>query len=408
MKAILATSLLLALAGAEGRGERAQAKPVSTGLEVLARDGFRPLQGKRVGLVTNHTGIDASRKSAIDLLAGARGTRLTALFSPEHGIRGALDAHVDSGKDEKTGLPIHSLYGKTRKPTADMLRDVDILVFDIQDVGARYYTYISTLALVMEAARENDKSVVVLDRPNPIGGEAVEGPLQDESLRGDFIAYFPLPTRHGMTVGELARLYNTTYGIGCRLEVVPMEGWKRSMYFDETGLPWVNPSPNMRSLPAAIAYPGLGALEGTNLSVGRGTERPFVWYGAPWVDGKKLCDTLEERKLPGVRFKAVTFTPRVQPGLPRYPHTDRECQGFEVEITDRAAFRPVTAALHVLEALYRGHPKELTFSKACAMIGRRSIEQDLKAGRSPAEIEKAWGAELENFKETRRAALLYP
>jgi len=385
-----------------------QAKPVTTGLEALARDGFRPLQGKRVGLVTNHTGIDASRRSAIDLLAEGRGFKLTALFGPGHGIRGAVDAQVESAKDEKTGLPIHSLYGKNGRPTAEMLRDVDVLVFDIQDVGARYYTYISTLALVMEAARESDKAVVVLDRPNPIGGDLVEGPIQDDGLRGDFIAYFPLPTRHGMTVGELAGLYNKAYGVGCRLEVVALEGWKRWMYFDETGLPWINPSPNMRSLPAAISYPGLGALEGTNLSVGRGTDKPFVWYGAPWVDGAKLCEDLNARKLAGVRFKPVTFTPKVQPGLPRYPHTDKECRGFEVEISDRAAYRPVCSSLHVLDALYRLHPKELTFSKACAMIGRRSIEQDVKAGKPPAEIEKAWDTDLEKFRATRKSFLLYP
>ena len=265
-----------------------QTQPVKTGIDVLARDGFAPLQGKRVGLVTNHTGRGAAGTSTIDLLASAKGVTLAALFSPEHGIRGEADAKVAGGRDAKTGLPIHSLYGKTTKPTAEMLKDVDVLVYDIQDVGARFYTYITTLALVMEAAKENDTGVVVLDRPNPIGGEAVEGPILEDALRGDFIGYFPIPMRHGLTIGELATLYNTEFKIGCRLEVVKMEGWKRPMYFDETGLPWVNPSPNMRSLAAAISYPGLGALEATSLSVGRGTGRAFVLYGAPWIDGKKL------------------------------------------------------------------------------------------------------------------------
>lgn len=382
--------------------------PVKTGLEVLVRDGFAPLQGKRVGLVTNHSGIDASRASIIDLAAAGKGFTLAALFSPEHGIRGTADAHVASGRDEKTGLPIHSLYGKTRKPTPDMLRDVDVLVFDIQDIGTRYYTYISTLALVMEAARENGKEVVVLDRPNVIGGELVEGPIQEEKLRGDFIAYFPLPTRHGMTVGELALLYNKEYKIGCKLSIVKMEGWKRSMYFDETGLPWVNPSPNMRSLPAAIVYPGIGALEGTNLSVGRGTDKPFLHYGAPWVNGEKLCEDLNARGLAGVRFKPATFTPRPQPGMPRYPHTGQECRGFELEIADRAAFRPVLASLHILDALHRLHPRDFQFSKAARMIGLSSIEPDIKAARPPADIEKAWQPELERFKEARKAYLLYP
>ena len=378
-----------------------------SGLEVLVRDGFQPLQGKRVGLVTNHTGIDASKGSAIDLLAGAKGVRLVALFSPEHGIRGTADAQVASGKDEKTGLPVHSLYGKTRKPTAEMLAGLDVLVFDIQDIGTRYYTYITTLALVMEAAKEHGKKVVVLDRPNPIGGLAVEGPVQEEKLRGEFIAYFPLPTRHGMTVGELARLYNADYGIGADLEVVRMEGWKRSMHFDETGLPWVNPSPNMRSLAAAIAYPGLGALEGTNLSVGRGTGRAFVLYGAPWIDSKRLCADLEGRKLAGVRFKEAAFTPRLEPGFPKYPYTDEECRGFEIEIADRALFRPVAASLHVLDALWRLHPDRLKFTRACSMIGLRSIEDDLKAGKPPADLEKAWQPDLQRFIDLRTKHLLY-
>jgi uncharacterized protein YbbC (DUF1343 family) len=259
----------------------------------------------------------------------------------------------------------------------------------------------------MEAAKEHGKKVVVLDRPNPIGGLAVEGPVQEEKLRGEFIAYFPLPTRHGMTVGELARLYNEDYRIGADLEVVTLEGWKRSMHFDETGLPWVNPSPNMRSLPAAIAYPGLGALEGTNLSVGRGTGRAFVLYGAPWIDAKRLCADLEGRKLAGIRFKEAAFTPRLEAGFPKYPYTDEECRGFELEISDRALFRPVAASLHVLDVLWRLHPDRLKFSRACAMIGLRSIEDDLKAGKAPAEIEKGWQPELEKFLKVRESRLLY-
>jgi uncharacterized protein YbbC (DUF1343 family) len=378
-----------------------------TGLEVLVRDGFKPLQGKRVGIVTNHSAIDRGGTSIIDLLAAGKGFRVTALFSPEHGIRGTQDAQVASGKDEKTGLPIHSLYGQTKKPTAEMLKDVDVLVFDIQDIGTRYYTYCSTLALVMEAAREHGKDLLVLDRPNAIGGDAVEGPVLEEGLRGSFIGYFGIPTRHGMTLGELARLYNEEFKIGCRLDVVKMEGWSRSMYFDDTGLPWVNPSPNMRSLTAALAYPGLGALEGTNLSVGRGTPTPFLWYGAPWVDGPKLSAELSGRKLPGVRWKPVTFTPARQPGMPLYPHTDKECGGFELEITDRKLFRPVAASLHVMDALLRLHPKEFSIGKACSSIGRRSIENDLKAGKPPSEIEKAWQPELDAFKSTAKKYLLY-
>jgi len=399
MRTLAALALLLLPGGTGG--------PVKTGIEILARDGFKPIQGARVGLVTNHSAIDSAGTSIVDLMAAGKGFTLSALFCPEHGLRGTADAPVAGGKDEKTGLPVHSLYGKTRKPTAGMLQDVDVLVFDIQDIGARFYTYISTLALVMEAAKEHGKRVVVLDRPNPIGGVAVEGPILEEGLRGSFTGYFPLPTRHGMTVGELALLFNREFGIGCAVEVVRMEGWKRSMYFDETALPWVNPSPNMRSLEAAISYPGLGALEATNLSVGRGTPRPFLWYGAPWADEKRLCEELNGRKLAGVRFKPVTFTPAPQPGMPRYPHTGRECRGFEVELTDRAAYRPLAAVLHVLDALHRLHPKESGFSKACGMIGLRSIEEDIRSGKSPAEIERSWQPALDRFRERRKAFLLY-
>jgi uncharacterized protein YbbC (DUF1343 family) len=385
----------------------AQERPVRSGLEVLVRDGFKPLQGRRVGIVTNHSGRDAAGRSTIDLLHGAKGFSVTALFSPEHGLRGTADEKVAGGRDDKTGLPVHSLYGKTNKPTAEMLKDVDLLVFDIQDAGARFYTYITTLALVMEAARESGKEVVVLDRPNPIGGEAVEGPVLEDALRGDFIAYFPIPMRHGMTVGELARLYNADFGIGCRLEVVPMEGWTRPMYYDATGLPWVNPSPNLRSLEAAISYPGLGALETTPLSVGRGTGRAFTLYGAPWIDAAKLCADLNGRGLAGVRFKPAAFTPAVEPGFPRYPHAEKACGGFEVEISDRRAYRPVTAALHAFDALLRAHPKEFSFGRAHRFFGLRSVETELRAGRSPAEIEASWRPALDRFLELRKKHLLY-
>jgi len=392
-------ALLLLLGAVDG--------PVKPGLEVLVRDGFRPLQGARVGLVTNHSAIDSSGRPAADLLAAGRGFTLAALFSPEHGLRGTSDAPVEGGVDLRTGIPVHSLYGKVRKPTAAMLEGLDILVFDLQDVGARFYTYITTMALVMEAARDHGKRVLVLDRPNPIGGRVVEGPVLEEALRGGFTGYFPLPTRHGMTVGELALLFNREFGIRCPLEVVRMEGWRREMYFDETGLPWVNPSPNMRSLEAAISYPGLGALEGTNLSVGRGTPKPFLWYGAPWVDEKTLCDALNARGLPGVRFRPVRFTPAAQAGMPRYPHTDRECRGFEVLLTDRRLYRPVTAVLHVLQILHHLHPEEFVFSKACGMIGVRTLEEDLRAGRPPSEIEGSWRPGLERFLQQRRQFLLY-
>jgi uncharacterized protein YbbC (DUF1343 family) len=381
--------------------------PVLTGLDVAARDGWKPLQGKRCAVLTNPTGVDARGRHVVDLLAAAPGVRLVAIFSPEHGLRGDTDAPLEGGRDEKTGLPVHSLYGKTRKPAAAMLEGVDAIVFDVQDVGARYYTYITTLALLMEAAKEHGKTVVVLDRPNPVGGVQVEGPVLEESLRGDFIGYFGLPTRHGMTVGELARLYAAEFGLSCRLEVVAMEGWRRPMRHRDTGLRWIHPSPNMRSPEAALAYPGLGALEGTSLSVGRGTGRPFLLYGAPWLDGERLCADLAARALPGVRFLPARFTPRRVPGMPAYPHTDLECLGFELEISDPEAFRPVRTVLHVLEALHRLHPAELKWGRCPTMIGLRSIEADLTAGRKPDEIERAWQPGLQAFQDLRQRHLLY-
>lgn len=379
---------------------------VLTGLEVLARDGFRPLEGKRVGLVTNHTGITRDGRHIIDLFHEAKNFRLTALFSPEHGLRGTADTHVASGRDEKTGLLIHSLYGKTKKPTPEMLKEVDVLVFDIQDIGARFYTYITTMALCMEAAKENDKAMVVLDRPNPIGGEAVEGPVLEDRLTGGFASYYPIPTRHGMTVGELALFFNTEFKIGCKLQVIRMEGWRRSMYFDQTKLPWINPSPNMRSLTAAIHYPGLGSLEATNLSVGRGTDTPFHVYGAPWIDAERLVADLNARRLPGVTFKAVTFTPRRIEGMPKYPHTDSECRGFEPVITDRTAYQPVRTVVHVLDALHRLHAKEFDFGGCPNMIGRSDVGERLRRGEKPDEIVNGW--DLSKFKSVRARYLLYP
>jgi len=383
---------------------------VVTGLDVLAEGKFAALRGKRVGLVTNHTGRDRAGKSAVDLLFEAQGVSLAALFSPEHGLRGLSDDVVASGKDERTGLPVHSLYGKTKRPTPTMLAGLDVLAFDIQDVGARFYTYISTLGLCMEACAERGLPLVVLDRPNPIGGVAVEGPILEPALVGGFASYFALPTRHGMTIGEVARWRNASLVTPCALTVIEARGWRRGQYQSDTALAWVDPSPNMRSLEAAVHYPGLGALEATNLSVGRGTDRPFLVYGAPWLDGERLAATLTARALPGVRFRAVTFTPRPVPGMPRYPHTDKPCRGIAPETTDRAAFRPVLTALHVVQALLSQHPDEFAPKGFAGMIGRRGIEAALREGTTPEALIAAWEAEPAHagFMKAREAALLYP
>ena len=280
----------------EGGALTPEQTEVLNGVDVLARDGFKELQRLRVGLITNHTGRDLSGRQTIDVLREAPGVKLVALFSPEHGIRGQLDDKISDSTDEKTGLPVYSLYGETRRPKAEHLKNLDALVFDIQDIGARFYTYMSTLGLAMEEAAKARIPVFVLDRPNPINGLDVEGPIADED-KLSFIAYHQLPVRHGMTMGELARLFNEQRKIGCDLRVVKMENWRRGMWLDATGQTWVNPSPNMRSLVEATLYPGVGLLETTNVSVGRGTDTPFELVGAPWIDGRRLATYLNGRGL---------------------------------------------------------------------------------------------------------------
>ncbi|HYK19999.1 MAG TPA: exo-beta-N-acetylmuramidase NamZ domain-containing protein, partial [Pyrinomonadaceae bacterium] len=299
------TDVVQALEQFEFRNEGISAK-VLTGIDVLERDNFKPLAGMRLGLVTNHTGRDREGRLTIDVLNKAPGVKLVALFSPEHGIRGLADEKVSDSKDEATGLPIYSLYGETRRPKPDQLKDLDALVYDIQDIGTRFYTYISTLGYILEEASKAKLPVFVLDRPNPIGGVEVEGPIADKD-KLSFTSYHTIPTRHGLTIGELAQLYNRQRNIGADLRVIKMEGWRRWMWFDETNLTWTNPSPNMRSLTEATLYPGVGLLETTNVSVGRGTDTPFEIVGAPWIQADKFAEYLNERGIPGVRFVPLRF-----------------------------------------------------------------------------------------------------
>lgn len=325
---------------------------VLPGIDVLRINDFDILKGKKVGLITNHTGIARSGESDIDILFNTNRCDLVALFCPEHGIRGTADEDVSSGVDENTGLPIHSLYGATRRPTPEMLKGLDILVFDIQDIGCRFYTYIATMAYAMEACKENNVKFVVLDRPNVIGGVKVEGAVAHESLTGGDTCIYPIPTRHGMTVAELALLFNDHFGIGCDLEVVPMKGWKRSMYFDETGLAWRNPSPNMRTVDGAIVYPGLGQAETTLLSCGRGLDRPFEFYGAPYIDKNKVAANLQKRNTPGIWFVPASFTPSAQYHIYR----GELCHGVQAVVYDRDALDSVTAGMHMIQAFYETHP----------------------------------------------------
>ena len=371
------------------------------GIDMLQRTGFGPLAGRRVGLVTNHTGIDRNGVSTARVLNEAAEVELVALFSPEHGLKGALDiGHIADGQDAETGLKVFSLYGSTRKPTPEMLDGLDTLAFDIQDVGTRFYTYISTMGLAMQAAAEHGLRFVVLDRPNPINGVDVAGPMLDPG-REAFVAFHSLPVRHGMTVGELAKMLDAELKLGLDLHVVAMQGWRRSMLFDETGLPWVNPSPNIRSLTEALLYPGIGLLETTNLSVGRGTDTPFEVIGAPWLDGPRLAEHLSAAGLGGVRFEAITFTPTSS------KFAGERCGGVHITITDRTALRPVRLGLEVARQLRLLHLEAWDAAACDHLLRNRRTLDALLAARPVAELQALWQPELDSFLQRRRGHLIY-
>ncbi len=374
---------------------------VLTGIDVLARDGFAVLKGRKVGLITNHTGLSATGPTTIDLLHKAPGVSLVALFSPEHGIRGVLDEDVPSSRDEATGLPIHSLYGATRRPTAAMLEGLDTLVLDLQDIGARFYTYPATLGYVLEEAAARKLRVVVLDRPNPINGWQIEGPLPDAAVLG-FNAYLPMPIRHGLTLGELAHLFNVENAIGADLTVVRAEGWRRDQWFDQTGLAWVNPSPNMRNLNQATLYPGIGAIEYANMSVGRGTDQPFEQLGAPWIDGPRLAAALNARALPGIRFYPVRFTPTSS------VHAGQACQGVFFVVTNRDQLQPVRVGLEIASALWKLHGDQFDPKTTARLVGSAAALARAKAGEDPAAIAASWGGAEANWRRLRAKHLLYP
>jgi uncharacterized protein YbbC (DUF1343 family)/CubicO group peptidase (beta-lactamase class C family) len=376
------------------------AAPVLTGIDVLKAEQFALVRGKRVGLVTNHTGRSRDGTSTIDVLRAAPGVTLVSLFSPEHGIRGILDAAVPSTRDEATGLPIHSLYGDTRRPTPEMLAGLDTILIDVQDIGARFYTYTTTLAYVMEEAARRGIQVVVLDRPNPIDGFDVEGPIQEDAALG-FTGYFPMPVRHGMTIGELARLFNGERRIGAPLVVVPMKNWTRDQWFDATGLEWVNPSPNMRNLNQATLYPGIGAIEYANLSVGRGTETPFEQVGAPWIDGVRLAEMLNARHLPGLRVYPTSFTPASS------TYAGARCRGVFLVVTDRDALRPVRVGLELLAAVARMHGAELDTGETWRLFGSREQIEAVKNGADPAAVAASWEAGEARWRNRRAKYLLY-
>ncbi|HEX8709592.1 MAG TPA: exo-beta-N-acetylmuramidase NamZ domain-containing protein [Pyrinomonadaceae bacterium] len=373
---------------------------VLTGIDVLERDGFKQLAGMRVGLVTNQTGRDRAGRTTIELLQAAAGVRLVALFSPEHGIGGVAEEKVSDSKDQQSGLPVYSLYGQSRRPKPEQLKELDAIVFDLQDIGVRFYTYISTLGYVMEEAARAHLPVFILDRPNPLNGLEVEGPVADaEKL--SFTAYHSIPVRHGMTVGELAMLFNEQRKLGCDLRVIKMDGWRRAMWFDSTNLVWVNPSPDMRSLTEAALYPGIGLLETTNLSVGRGTNTPFELIGAPWLDGQKLAAYLNTRRLAGVRFVPVRFTPKAS------VFKGEECAGINIIITDRAQFRPVRAGLEIAVALRKFYPAQWNVDDYIRLLVNARTFEAIKRADAPEEIARSWNGALDEFRRARARVLLY-
>lgn len=373
-----------------------------TGIDMLQRDNFRQLEDQRIGLITNHTGVNRNGVSTVRLLHQSESTQLVALFSPEHGLFGKLDTElIADTRDSESGIKVHSLYGTTRVPTPEMLSDIDTLVFDIQDIGSRFYTYISTMGEAMKAAAEQDVKFVVLDRPNPINGVTVAGPVLEDGKQS-FVGFHRLPVRHGMTVGELARLFKAELKLDLELEIIEMEGWQRADYFDQTGLTWINPSPNMRNLTEAILYPGIGLLETTNLSVGRGTDTPFEWIGAPWMDGDLLVKALDRLELPGIEFTAVSFTPDAS------KFEGELCSGVAFDITNRERFESVRTGLEIAVELRQLYPDIWEIDSYDRLLGNQQVLDALKSGSSASELETLYSADLNAFITRRQNYLIYP
>jgi uncharacterized protein YbbC (DUF1343 family) len=388
---------------------KSPAASVLTGLEVLVRDSAQLVTGKRVGLITNQTAVTSTGQHAADLLHTMPNVELVALFGPEHGIRGTLEggATVENGRDLRTGVPVYSLYGKTQKPTPEMLKGLDVLLFDIQDIGARPYTFVWTMAMAMEAAAAQHLPFVVLDRPNPITGRSA-GPVMEMAMRNvgqPITGYYPVPLRHGMTVGEVARYINGEYGIGAELHVIPVEGWRSDEWFDETGLPWINPSPNIRSLEAAINYPGLVLSEATNLSVGRGTDRPFSYLGAPWLDASRLLEAVKKYDFAGIKLDTTTFVPS---GEGYIPFLGQPVHAVRFTITDRDAYRPVWVAFVLISEIKRLHPEfRVTNEGFTQMLGSRWAREAFDRGDDPRVIWTRWEAERNTWEAKVEPYRLY-
>jgi len=381
-------------------GTAAAVAPTKPGIDVLEEMNFAPLHGKHVGLITNQTGVDSQGRRTIDVLAHAEGVKLVAIFSPEHGISGKLDAKVANDTDRATGLPIFSLYGDTRTPTDDMLKGVDTLVFDLQDAGVRFYTFTSTMGYCMEAASKHKIPFFVLDRPNPLGGERIEGPMLDKG-RISFTAYFSMPIVYGMTMGELARMFNAENKTGADLHVVAMKHWRRSEAYNQTGMRWIPPSPNLRTVGEDFIYPGIETLQPGGISVGRGTETPFEVFGAPWIKSDTLLKDMADRSIPGVRFSATQFTPASG------PYSGEVCNGLRIEITHRDTFDAIRVALEAADAFHRLNPERFDITKLTLLLGSAATVEALINYTPAVQIISSWSPDLAKFKVMRAKYLLY-
>jgi uncharacterized protein YbbC (DUF1343 family)/CubicO group peptidase (beta-lactamase class C family) len=373
---------------------------VQTGIDVLSAENYASLKGLRIGLITNHSGVDSSGRRTLDLLYNAKDITLSAVFSPEHGLNGTEDNKIASAAESVTGLPVYSLYGDALRPTPRMLDGLDALVFDIQDAGVRFYTYISTMGYAMEAAAKKGIAFYVLDRPNPVTASLVQGPVMEKDMKS-FTGYFPLPVRHGMTVGELAEMFNAEYGIHADLHVIRMNGYKRAEWYDETGLRWINPSPNLRSLTEAVLYPGVAMAEGANVSVGRGTDKPFELLGAPWINAEKLSGYLNSRHIQGVKFFPLHFTPVSD------HYKNKICNGVKITLTDRQTLDSAALGIEIISALHKLYPKDFHIGDTLGLIGSRKVLKEIRDGLDPKIIEVNWQGPLAQFQKQREKYLLY-
>jgi len=373
---------------------------VQTGIDVLEAQKFAPIRGKHVGVITNHTGLDSQGRSTVEVLSHAAGVQLVALFSPEHGLAGRNDENVPSTKDPTTGLPVYSLYGETRRPTDVMLKGIDALVFDVQDAGVRFYTYTVTMAYCMEEAAKHNIAFFVLDRPNPLGGEIVEGPVLDAD-KTNFVGYFPMPVRYGLTIGELAQFFNGENHIGVDLHVISMRNWHRNYFFESTGIKWIPPSPNLRTIKGSMVYPGIEILQSAGVSVGRGTQTPFEEFGAPWLNGDEVAATLNQLHLPGLHFVGQPFIPVV--GL----YSGQRCGGVAIRITDRFAVRSMRLGLEIAAILQKLYPKQFDSAKLIELVGNAETVRQLQAGVPPEKIVASWSDSLAAFDKVRHKYFLY-